>query len=107
MSENSENNVNYSTDRISDITEEDLLNDIPRCERIIEAILFAAGHPVLYTSIAEALNIPVKKCMSIVRDYAEKYNSPDCDIQRGVMMIQFPDSCQLCTKEEYNSYIKR
>lgn len=86
--------------------EEDLSADIPKCERIIEAVLFAAGHPVEYEKLAEAMNIPLQLCKKIVSDFAEKYNNCE-DISRGIMMVLFPESCQICTREEYGSYIRR
>ncbi|MBR6807809.1 MAG: SMC-Scp complex subunit ScpB [Clostridia bacterium] len=90
------------------VTEEkdDLIENIPECERIIEAVLFAAGHPVEYTKLADAMNIPHSVCRKIVSDYAEKYNNCD-ELPRGIMMVLFPESCQICTREEYGSYIRQ
>ncbi|MBQ8524153.1 MAG: SMC-Scp complex subunit ScpB [Clostridia bacterium] len=85
--------------------EEDLSENIPKCERIIEAVLFAAGHPVEYAKLAEAMNISLPLCKRIVSDFAEKYNNCE-DISRGIMMVLFPDSCQICTREEYGAYIR-
>lgn len=85
--------------------EEDLSNDIPKCERIIEAVLFAAGHPIEYSKLSETLGITPALCKKIVSDYAQRYNSGD-SLSRGIMLVMFPDSCQLCTKEEYGQYIK-
>lgn len=85
--------------------EEDLSLDIPKCERIIEAVLFAAGHPVEYSRLADAMNIPLALCKRTVSDFAEKYNNC-AELSRGIMMVLFPDSCQLCTREEYGTYIK-
>ena len=84
---------------------EDLSADIPKCERIIESVLFAAGHPVEYVRLADAMNIPLPLCKKIVSDYAEKYNNCG-EISRGIMMVLFPDTCQICTREEYGSYIR-
>ncbi len=84
---------------------EDLSLDIPKCERIIEAVLFAAGHPVEYTKLADAMGLPFALCKRIVSDFAEKYNNCT-ELSRGIMMVLFPDSCQICTREEYGSYIR-
>jgi segregation and condensation protein B len=85
---------------------ENLLDNIPECERIIESVLFAAGHPVEYTKLADAMSIPLPVCRKIVSDYAEKYNNCS-EIPRGIMMVLFPESCQICTREEYGSYIRQ
>ena len=76
------------------------------CERIIESVLFAAGHPVEYRKLAEAMEIPLEVCRKIVSDYAEKYNNCT-ELSRGIMMVLFPESCQICTREEYGSYIRQ
>ena len=41
----------------------------------------------------------------IVGDYADKYNG-ECGIERGVMLAVYPDSCQLCTKEDYGNFVR-
>lgn len=84
---------------------EDLSLDIPKCERIIESVLFAAGHPVEYSKLADAMNIPLALCKRTVSDYAEKYNNCT-ELSRGIMMVLFPDACQICTREEYGTYIR-
>lgn len=84
---------------------EDLSLDIPKCERITEAVLFAAGHPVEYTKLADAMGIPLALCKKIVSDFAEKYNNC-AELSRGIMMVLFPNSCQICTREEYGTYIR-
>ena len=38
------------TDKKAAETRPDLSDDVPRCRRIIEAVLFAAGHPMEYTT---------------------------------------------------------
>ena len=73
-------------------------------EEAIEAILFAAGHPVTYDKLALALELSPSKVKDMVASYAKRYNGSK--LPRGVMLIVFDDSCQLCTKEEYISYIR-
>lgn len=70
----------------------------------IEAILFAAGHAVTYAAIARVLSLSLEKTRQIVYSYSLQYN--DSPIPRGVMMLTFDDSCQLCTKAEYLPYIR-
>ncbi len=68
-------------------------------EKTLEAILFAAGHPVTYEQLAKTFEIPTSEMRSIVYDYAAKYNNTD--IPRGVSLITYDSCCQLCTKPEY------
>lgn len=85
---------------------ENLAEDVPKCERIIESVLFAAGHPVEYSKLSEAMGISLPLCKRIVSDFAEKYNNCT-EISRGIMMVLFPEACQICTREEYGSYIRQ
>ena len=73
-------------------------------EEAIEAILFAAGHPITYDKLAQTFECAPSYIRDIVKKYAKKYNSTT--LPRGVMLITFDDSCQLCTKEMYISYIR-
>ncbi len=72
-------------------------------ESAIEAILFAAGHPVTYEKLGEALDLFESQVKKKVKDFAEKYNA---DPKRGIMLLTFEGSCQLCTKERFLPYIK-
>lgn len=73
-------------------------------EEALEAILFAAGHPVSYATLARVFDMPPQKVKSRVFDYALKYN--DTTIPRGVILITYSDSCQLCTKKYYLNEIR-
>ena len=68
-------------------------------EEALEAILFAAGHPITYTTLARVLNLTPAVVKDKVFEYAMKYNDPS--IPRGVILLTYKDSCQLCTKEHY------
>lgn len=70
----------------------------------IEAILYAAGHAVTYERLSEVLGLGVKDTMRLVDEMATEYNSETS--ARGVMLLSYPDSCQLATKEEYLPYIR-
>ena len=72
-------------------------------ESAIEAILFAAGHPVSYETLGETLDLFESQVKKKVFDFAKKYNS---DKSRGIMLLAFETSCQLCTKEQYIPFIK-
>ena len=67
---------------------------------IIEAILFAAGFPVKYEKIAETLEITVDELKEVLESDAFKYED------RGIRLVCFSDSCQLCTNELYESTVK-
>ena len=63
---------------------------------VIEAVLFAAGHPMSYSKLGEVLGYTESQIRKTVRAFSERYNA---DSERGIMMLVFEDSCQLCTKE--------
>ncbi len=71
---------------------------------VIEACLFAAGHPLTYVRLGEVLGVSAAECADTVEKMAALYNNPE--FPRGVMLIRFPDSCQLCTREQYAEDIK-
>lgn len=68
-------------------------------EEAVEAILFAAGHPVTYATLARVLDMTPAKVKDKVFEYSLRYN--DSNIERGVILLTFQDSCQLCTKQYY------
>jgi len=72
---------------------------------VLEACLFAAGHPLTYDRLGETLGISSSACRDIVEKWKLIYNS-DTHLPRGIVVVTFPDSCQLCTKESYQSFIK-
>lgn len=78
--------------------------DINKKMEIVEAVLFAAGHPVTYDKLADILEITPSAAKELVALYEEKYNNTD--LPRGVQLIRFDKACQLCTKSEYESYVK-
>ena len=77
--------------------------DIKNTEAAIEAILFAAGHPVTYEKLAEVLDLFESQVRDKVFAFAEEYNK---DEKKGIMLLTFDDTCQLCTKEQYLPCIK-
>lgn len=72
--------------------------------RSLEAILFAAGHPVTYEKLSAVLGIPDYEVKALAEATAPQYN--DESSPRGIMLLLFDDSCQLCTKEQYAPLIK-
>lgn len=73
-------------------------------EEALEAILFAAGHPISYATLARVFGITPSKVKDKVFEYSVKYNDPN--IPRGVMLITYPETCQLCTKQYYLTEIR-
>lgn len=72
---------------------------------VIEACLFAAGHPLTYEKLGKALGTSPEYCRDLVEKFASIYNN-DAAFPRGILLVRFPDSCQLCTKEQYGEEIK-
>ncbi len=70
----------------------------------IEAILFAAGHPVEYEKLSLVLGLSKKDIKSMVETMSEEYNGTDS--RRGLLLLMYPESCQLATKEEFLPYIR-
>ena len=68
-------------------------------EEALEAILFAAGHPITYATLARVFEMTPAVVKDKVFEYALKYNDPS--IPRGVILLTYKDACQLCTKEHY------
>ena len=73
-------------------------------EEAIEAILFAAGHPISYATLARVFETTPAKVRDTVAEYSLKYNNSE--IPRGVLLLTYSDSCQLCTKEYYLTEIR-
>jgi len=79
------------------------LTEIKKIEGAIEAILFAAGHPVEYKKIADTLQMTVRDAKRITEHMADARNA---DETGGIMLLLFDDTCQLCTRETYLPYIR-
>ncbi len=67
---------------------------------VIEAVLFAAGFPVKYEKIEATLEISHEELAELLDSDYFKYDN------RGIRLIKFSDSCQLCTNEEYEKQVK-
>ena len=72
-------------------------------KRICEAVLFAAGHAITYERLSLLLEISEKETKAFIKDYALEYNAVP---ERGIQLVAYADSCQLCTKEDYIDYIR-
>lgn len=73
-------------------------------EQAIEAILFAAGYPMRYDKLAEVLGISVKDVKTMVREMAKHFE--ENETAHGILLLQYPTTCQLTTKEQYAPYIR-
>lgn len=80
------------------------INELKNIEGAIEAILFAAGYPVKYTKIAEVLGLEVRDTKTVIEHMSAAYNSDKS--KRGLNLLTFDETCQLCTKEQYAPYIR-
>ena len=83
---------------------EEQITPIKNIEAAIEAILYAAGYPVKYEKIAEVLGLDLRNTKKLIEHMSEEYNSQDS--KRGISLLLFPDTCQLCTKEQFAPYIR-
>ena len=70
----------------------------------IEAILYAAGHPVEYSKLSEVLGLSVRDVKNMIEAMSAEYNSEKS--KRGVMLLMYPETCQFATKEEFLPYIR-
>ena len=73
-------------------------------EEVLEAVLFAAGHPVGYEKLGELFEMAPALVKERVIAYSAVYNSGD--IPRGTLLLPYDSSCQLCTKEKYLPHIR-
>ena len=72
-------------------------------EEVLEAVLFAEGHPVGYDKLGELFSMSPSIVRERVIAYAEVYNS---SAPRGILLLPYDSSCQLCTKETYLPHIR-
>ena len=74
-------------------------------KRILEAVLFAAGHPVTFAKLAEVIGIRENEVARLVGEYAKEYEA--CGLPRGIQLLQLGNACQLVTKEVFAPYVKQ
>ena len=66
----------------------------------MEAILFAAGHSMPYDKLASVMGLTP----ALVKRYAKELAATYAD--KGITLLCYPDSCQLCTKEEFATLVR-
>ena len=85
--------------------EEEKILTVEEIKRIMEAVLFAAGHPVTFAKLAEVIGVSEEKVRAIAADYMEEYDSSG--LARGIQLLVLGNACQLVTKEVFAPYIRR
>lgn len=68
---------------------------------IVEAILFSVGTSVPLGDIAKTLDMDKGPCKRVLETIKENYEKEN----RGIRLMEFEDSYQLCTKPEYYDYV--
>ena len=63
-------------------------------EEALEAVLFAAGHPVSYATLSRVFNMTPSKVRDKVFEYALRYNAKS-ELQRGVILLTYSDMSAL------------
>ena len=81
-------------------TPEEALETIDEIKKAVEAILYAAGYAVTYEKLGEVLGLTEKDVRTIVDSMTPEFEN------RGISLLTFDKSCQLCTKEKFMPYIR-
>ncbi|MBE6639953.1 MAG: SMC-Scp complex subunit ScpB [Ruminococcaceae bacterium] len=91
------------SEKAIDCTDEEL-PDIngAEAENIIEAVLFAAGHPLEYAKIGKLFGVTPTETKKRVAAVAEKFN----ERSGALTMLALDDCAQICTREEFAPYIR-
>ena len=76
---------------------------VEETKKIIEAVLFASGHPVTFKKLSEVTGLSEEDIKNIVSDYKKEYDSA---LPRGIQLLILGNACQLVTKESYAGYIR-
>lgn len=74
--------------------------DRAEAAKIIEACLFAAGHPLAVSRLSDLLSMTPKEVRALAEEMMPNYED------RGIQLLLLEDSLQLVTKEEYREYIR-
>ena len=78
------------------------ITDVMQMKKTVEAVLFAAGHPVTYEKLSRLFELTPKQTKDFVSEYAIEYNASD----RAIIMLAMDDCAQLCTRQEFMPQIK-
>ena len=77
--------------------------DRKKAEAVMEAILFAMGESVEISRLAEVIEQDQETTREILQAMEARYLAED----RGIMLTQFDDAVQLCTKADKIIYLRR
>lgn len=72
-----------------------------KAEAVIEAVLFTMGESVEISRLAEVIEADIKTTKEIVYDMINRYEEE----KRGVTIVEFEDSFQMCSRGEMYEYI--
>ena len=78
------------------------VKDKQEMKKVIEAVLYAAGHPLSYEKLSQLFELTPKKTKDFIVEFAKEYNAE----KRGIIMLAMDDCAQLCTRQEYAPHIK-
>jgi len=72
-------------------------------EKILEAVLFAAGDAVPAALLAEAIGYDIPAVRGLLSHMSERYAGEEA----GIQLMEIEDTFQLCTNPKYHNYAKR
>lgn len=75
--------------------------DRTRQKAVIEAVLFTMGESVEISKLAEVIEEDVKTTKVILQELNDEYAKED----RGIVLTQFDNAVQLCTKADMYEYL--
>lgn len=81
---------------------ENIIYDDDELCRAIEAVLFAAGYPITIEKLCQIFSRDKRDMKKLISHHCQWFNN----LGLGIMMLNFEDSVQLCTKENYKNYIR-
>ena len=78
------------------------LGETPSTSSILEAVLFAAGYPIEYEKLAAIAEVSETEVRETALALHQQYDREE----RGIQVVLYASSCQICTREGYESYIR-
>lgn len=72
-------------------------------EKILEALLFAAGDAVHIRRLSDALECDVPAVRGLLARMAERYANEEA----GIQLLEIGDAFQLCSNPKYHNYAKK
>ena len=72
-------------------------------QKVLEAMLFAAGDAVPLSRLAGALGCDIPIARNLLTHMMERYKAEES----GILLIEIEDSFQLCTNPKYHEYAQR